>query len=86
MYIDASFFVAEWLTVVPSVQHQHYQCRRMDPILTRRAIRETPKPGSSAVRKAIPLSLPTLLTSFSVATVEPELIEEPPRINLDDAL
>jgi hypothetical protein len=76
----------EWLTVVPSVQHEYYQFRQMSPMLSRRAIRETPKPGSSAVRKAIPSSLPTLLTSFSVATVEPELIEEPSRINLEDAL
>jgi hypothetical protein len=56
----------------------------MSPILTTRAIRQTPKPGSGATLKSIPSSQSDVLKSFK--RVDPGVIEEPPLVKLEDAL
>ncbi|KIM77149.1 hypothetical protein PILCRDRAFT_825707 [Piloderma croceum F 1598] len=58
--------------------------RPMSPILTTRAIRDTPKLGSSVALKSIPKSQDDVLKSFK--RVDSEVIEEPPRAKLEDAL
>lgn len=56
----------------------------MSPILTTRAIRETPKPGSNVAIKLIPKSQSEMLKSFK--RVDPEVMGDSPWIQLEDAL
>jgi hypothetical protein len=67
-----------------AVNYDSWIYRPMSPILTTRAIRETPKLGSGVALKSIPTSQDDVLKSFE--RVDPELIEEPPRAKLEDAL
>jgi hypothetical protein len=66
------------------VDYNSWIYRPMSPILTTRAIRDTPKLGSSVALKLIPKSQDDVLKSFK--RVDSEVIEEPPRAKLEDAL
>jgi hypothetical protein len=56
----------------------------MSPILTTRAIRGTPKPGLGVAFKLMPKSQGEALKYFK--RVDPEVFEEPLRVNLEDTL
>jgi hypothetical protein len=56
----------------------------MSPILTTRAIHQTPKPGSAAALKSMPKSQGDALKSFE--RVDMEVIEEPAQVKLEEAL
>ena len=58
--------------------------RPMSPVLTTRAIRDTPKLGSSFALESIPKSQDDVLKWLK--RVDSEVIEEPPRAKLEDAM
>ena len=66
------------------VHYSTWIYRPMSPILTTRAIRETPKPGSNVAIKSIPKSQSEMLKSFK--RVDPEVMEDSPWVQLEDAL
>jgi hypothetical protein len=66
------------------VDYNNWIYRPMSPTLTTRAIRDTPKPGSCVALKSIPKSQDDVIKSFK--RVDSEVIEEPPRVKLEDAL
>ncbi|KDQ63007.1 hypothetical protein JAAARDRAFT_202531 [Jaapia argillacea MUCL 33604] len=60
--------------------------RPMSPILTRKALRETPRIGSNKFTNSLPDSFAEFIASHRIKTVAEEDIPDPPTVNLEDAL
>ncbi|KAG1730675.1 uncharacterized protein EDB91DRAFT_1252534 [Suillus paluster] len=60
--------------------------RPMTPILTNRARKQTPKPGSNVLRASLPRSQPALFEHIGVKSIIVEKIEEPDVPNLEEVL
>lgn len=60
-------------------------CRPMSPILTLRAIRETPKLGSGAALKSIPSSHADSVKNLALKPVDGEVMDEK-QVKMEDVL
>lgn len=84
------------MCVKAQLRHRHYldiyaddymtsMYRPMSPILTRRAMHETPKPGHLTDQSNLPQSSADIISKCSIRPVEEQVLDEP-SINVEEVL